>query len=66
MPLYEYECRVCKKKTDSIEKMDTQTIVCVCGEVAVKIPSLSNFHLKGGGWAKDNYGLSKNSDKKNN
>lgn len=59
MPIYNYKCPVCKKEYESFEKMDTKTITCTCGKQAKKIPSLSNFHLKGGGWAKDNYGNKK-------
>ncbi len=55
MPIYNYECSVCKKKYESIQPMDTKTIQCTCGETAKKVPSLTNFQLKGGGWAKDGY-----------
>jgi hypothetical protein len=30
-----------------------------CGELALVIPSISSFHLKGSGWEKDGYGNKK-------
>ena len=54
MPIYNYECK-CGKQYESMQRMDTKTIICTCGEQAKKVPSLSNFHLKGGGWAKEGY-----------
>lgn len=59
MPIYNYRCKTCGKEYESFEKLDTKVIKCSCGETAEKIISLSNFHLKGGGWAKDNYGNKK-------
>ena len=59
MPIYNYKCPSCKKEYEVFEKMGTKTIICTCGKQANKVPSLSNFHLKGGGWAKDNYGNKK-------
>lgn len=59
MPIYNYKCPSCKKEYEVFEKMGTKTITCTCGKQANKVPSLSNFHLKGGGWAKDNYGNKK-------
>ena len=61
MPIYNYKCNLCNREYESMEKMGTQTIKCKCGNVAIKIPSLSNFHLKGSGWAKDNYSKEKES-----
>lgn len=60
MPIYTFKCSSCGTVHEELVPMDTETYKCSkCNEVAVKIPSLSNFHLKGGCWAKDNYGLSK-------
>lgn len=59
MPVYNYKCKVCGKEHESFEKMDTKKIKCTCGNDADKVPSLSNFHLKGGGWYKDGYGNKK-------
>jgi putative FmdB family regulatory protein len=55
MPIYNYKCPFCKKEYESFEKMGTKNIICTCGKQANKVPSLSSFHLKGGGWAKDGY-----------
>ncbi len=59
MPLYTFECTKCKKITEDLVPIDTKTIRCECGHEATKIPSLSNFHLKGGGWYKDGYSKTK-------
>ena len=55
MPIYNYECKKCGRKYESLQKMDTKTIKCGCGEDTEKVPSLTNFQLRGGGWAKDGY-----------
>ena len=58
MPIYEFECKNCKKV---IEKPYGYTqrpdgIICPnCGDIASIIPALSNFHLKGGGWYSESY-----------
>ena len=59
MPIYTYICTKCKKQFDSLEKIDTNIVQCSCGEQAHKVPSLSNFHLKGQGWGKDGYSKDK-------
>ena len=58
MPLYEYQCNVCEEITEEFDKITStnKTIECsFCGQSATKIMSLSNFHLKGGGWSKEGY-----------
>lgn len=55
MPIYNYECKKCGKKYELIQPMNTKKIECSCGSYADKVPSLTNFQLKGGGWAKDGY-----------
>lgn len=57
MPVYEYECECGHifEETHSI-KEDSSTSKCPkCSKKARKVPSLVDFHLKGGGWAKDGY-----------
>lgn len=61
MPIYNFKCN-CGKEYEELVPIYTNTFKCTCGKEANKVPSLSNFHLKGSDWAKDNYGLSK--DKK--
>jgi putative FmdB family regulatory protein len=61
MPLYSYECSLCKHSEDRLEKVQTEhpePIKCpVCGkDTLCKKPSFPTaFHLKGGGWYKDGY-----------
>lgn len=60
MPLYEYQCEICSNIDESIEKIDTEEIVClICNNRAKRIISLSNFELKGSGWYKDGYSSDK-------
>ncbi len=61
MPIFEYECKKCSKTTEKIAKYDDVIACEKCGYVMNKLPPLSNFHLKGSGWAKDNYSSPKKS-----
>ena len=59
MAVYDFKCRSCNKIIEKHYKILDKPlgIVCPkCGEIALGIPSMSNFHLKGGGWYKDGYG----------
>ena len=55
MPLYEFYCEDCNDVFDCIVPIGTKEYTCMCGSKAHKIMSLSNFKLKGGGWAADGY-----------
>ena len=60
MPIYEYRCPDCSLEFEEIQKMSDDPVkVCPsCGkENVTKLLSAAAFHLKGGGWANDNYGL---------
>lgn len=61
MPLYEYECQKCKKKTEYIQKFsDAPKKKCEhCGGKLDKLISAAGFVLKGGGWYKDLYASQK-------
>ena len=61
MPIYDFKCRKCFHTFEEIvSKSEVNTIKCVkCGYTADKIPSISNFHLKGSGWSKDGYSSKK-------
>lgn len=61
MPIYNFKCE-CGAEYEELVPLNTNTFKCSCGKDATKVPSLTNFQLKGNGWAKDNYGLVK--DKK--
>jgi len=60
MPIYEYECSVCKHQIEVLQKVsDLPLQVCEhCGaaESLTKVISKNTFQLSGGGWAKDLYG----------
>jgi putative FmdB family regulatory protein len=61
MPLYEYECSTCHKRTEKIQKFsDAELTVCPhCGgklERTITAPAVS---FKGGGWYADGYGNAK-------
>lgn len=55
MPIYEYRCEKCGNKFEKIAKYDDVVSCEICGYVTKKVPPLSNFQLKGKGWAKDGY-----------
>lgn len=56
MPQYSFVCSECEDRTPmvylmKISESDVQEVECwVCGGIARKIPSVSGFELKGGGW----------------
>ena len=63
MPLYEYECKQCRRRTEKIQKFsDAPLTVCPhCGgplEQLIHAPAVS---FKGGGWYADLYSSSKKS-----
>jgi len=60
VPIYEYGCSSCGHHFEEIQKVsDPALTVCPkCGEGGLKkLISAPSFHLKGGGWYKDHYGL---------
>jgi putative FmdB family regulatory protein len=61
MPLYEYECTVCHKHTEKIQKFsDPEITQCPhCGGELKRVISAPAFALKGGGWYADGYGSAK-------
>lgn len=59
MPIFEYECKKCSKKNERIVSKHDEVVVCDCGYIMKKLPPLSNFSLKGSGWAFDNYSSKK-------
>ncbi len=63
MPIYEFECEECGEIKEGLYKMADapDKILVLCPAVRQprfyrRIMSGSNFHLKGRGWAKDDYG----------
>jgi len=61
MPLYEYECTACHKRTEKIQKFsDPEITVCPkCGGVLERVISAPAIAFKGGGWFADGYGSAK-------
>lgn len=61
MPLYEYECTACHKRTEKIQKFsDPEITICPkCGGALERIISAPAISFKGGGWFADGYGNAK-------
>jgi putative FmdB family regulatory protein len=61
MPLYEYECTVCHKRTEKIQKFsDPEITACPkCGGVLERVITAPAISFKGGGWYADGYGNAK-------
>ncbi len=57
MPLYEYQCRDCRRLFEIIQKFsdDALTDCSECGGTLEKVLSAPAFHLKGSGWYKTDY-----------
>lgn len=57
MPFYEFVCPTCGifEKMMPMSDSDVKELECDCGDVAKKIPSVSSFELKGGGWFAGGY-----------
>jgi putative FmdB family regulatory protein len=61
MPLYEYECSSCHKRTEKIQKFsDPELTVCpFCGGPLARTITAPAISFKGGGWFADGYGNAK-------
>jgi len=61
MPLYEYECTACHRRTEKIQKFsDPEITVCpFCSEPLERVLSAPAVAFKGGGWYADGYGNAK-------
>lgn len=61
MPLYEYECTACHKRTEKIQKFsDPEITECpFCGGKLERVLSAPAVSFKGGGWYADLYSSSK-------
>jgi putative FmdB family regulatory protein len=58
MPIYEYECLNCGKRTEVLQRMsDAPLAACPdCGGEVKKLISAPAFQLKGTGWYATDYG----------
>jgi putative FmdB family regulatory protein len=63
MPLYEYECTICHKRTEKIQKFsDPEITECpFCSGKLERVLSAPAVSFKGGGWYADLYSSSKSS-----
>lgn len=63
MPLYEYECKQCGRRTEKIQKFsDAPLTVCPhCGGPLERLIHAPAVSFKGGGWYADLYSSSKKS-----
>jgi putative FmdB family regulatory protein len=61
MPLYEYECTSCHRRTEKIQKFsDPELTVCPhCGGPLERTITAAAISFKGGGWYKDGYASTK-------
>lgn len=61
MPLYEYECTACHRRTEKIQKFsDADLTVCPrCGGNLERTITAAAISFKGGGWYKDGYSSAK-------
>ncbi|HEX4955847.1 MAG TPA: zinc ribbon domain-containing protein [Thermoanaerobaculia bacterium] len=57
MPLYEYQCEACGKRTEELQRLsDPPLTVCpACGGVYKKLLSAPAFQFKGSGWYVTDY-----------
>ena len=61
MPLYEYECTTCHRRTEKIQKFsDPEITVCPhCEGELKRVITAPAFAMKGGGWYADGYASAK-------
>jgi putative FmdB family regulatory protein len=57
MPIYEYECLQCGRRSERLQKMDEPPPACpACGGPVKKLFSAPAAHFKGSGWYVTDYG----------
>jgi putative FmdB family regulatory protein len=63
MPIYEYECLQCGKRTEVLQRMGEGPIAAcpACGGEVKKLISSPSFQFKGSGWYVTDYGGKKGS-----
>lgn len=56
MPIYEYECKACKKVKQELFRVNERpdAVLCDCGEIADRMISTSHFEVNGAN-AANNY-----------
>lgn len=68
MPLYEYECTACHRRTEKIQKFsDPEITICpFCNGHLERVLTAPAVTFKGGGWYADGYGNAKPAAKTSN
>ena len=58
MPIYEYQCEKCDKRTEAIQRLDDPPLALCphCGGDLRKLMSAPSFQFKGTGWYVTDYG----------
>lgn len=63
MPLYNYQCRMCKAEVEVLQKDEDPAPMCPnCMDFMVRTIGNTNFVLKGSGWGRDGYTKGKETD----
>lgn len=66
MFIFDFYCNRCGIKKEIIVKDNREMVFCcICNRSMERLPSAPAFHLKGNGWARDNYGLKQIKKKEN-
>jgi putative FmdB family regulatory protein len=65
MPIYEYECQKCKRRTEAIQRMGERPLkICPhCGGKLKKLASAPAIQFKGSGWYVTDYARAKGEEK---
>lgn len=63
--VYDFECTKCKKIFELfLDNKEIERVTCPeCKGALKRLLAAPPFHLKGTGWAKDNYGLKETKEK---
>ena len=67
MPIYEYQCEQCGKRTENLQRAsDPPLAACpACGGRVKKLPSAPAVQFKGSGWYVTDYGGKRDSARSN-
>jgi putative FmdB family regulatory protein len=65
MPIYEYECQKCKRRTEAIQRVGEKRLkICPhCGGGLKKMASAPAIQFKGSGWYVTDYARAKTEEK---
>jgi putative FmdB family regulatory protein len=65
MPIYEYECQKCERRTEAIQRVGEKPLkICLhCGGKLKKLASAPAIQFKGSGWYVTDYARAKREEK---